>query len=514
MLQTDPPRAPSDLRGGARDLPRPPARLATYLICSFAIVCSTVFRQFTSNQQTYLARAVATEKFPDALGSDWFVTTTDPVPAFTTLSVHLLRLGDGALTVVNVAIGVLFLVALCALSGAMNRRGRAVALVTPALVGICWLAGGILHRQLFDGLAEQRAYSPYWQPSNAGVLLLAAIWLAFSNSILWAVVVAGVAAWIHPTYVFSALVFDAGVCASIVYIERNYRRAALVALLGFACILPPVIFALTEFSATSAAAAHEAARVLVEERLPHHARFSHWAGWVSLAHCVPVVCACIITSGKRRMMLVAWFTIAATATVVVACLNRAQFELLFPWRCSVWLMPVGAAICLGAVLSSLSNRSSRRAASYLVLTSSLVILSVLGWVSVNRAPPAEDFRGVQLARTIDIEQRREWTALVPVDWEGLRLNAPLAVFVDFKSHPYKDIEVLEWQRRLSRARAVYDGAPQRACEALANLIGAEPRLGYVLAPVTTTLGACPDLRQKKRDDEGVLFEIIGRTAAR
>ena len=47
--------------------------------------------------------------------------------------------------------------------------------------------------------------------------------------------------------------------------------------------------------------------------------------------------------------------------------------------------------------------------------------------------------------------------IVPVEgWEMYRLASMRAVFVDFKSHPYRPDEVLEWARRVSRVKSLYE----------------------------------------------------------
>jgi hypothetical protein len=47
--------------------------------------------------------------------------------------------------------------------------------------------------------------------------------------------------------------------------------------------------------------------------------------------------------------------------------------------------------------------------------------------------------------------------LVPVGEFGFRLKTGIPVFVTFKTHPYKDVEVLEWRKRVDLASAFYNG---------------------------------------------------------
>jgi hypothetical protein len=62
------------------------------------------------------------------------------------------------------------------------------------------------------------------------------------------------------------------------------------------------------------------------------------------------------------------------------------------------------------------------------------------------------------------------TRLIPVDLQRFRLSTGAPIFVDFKSIPYKDTDVIEWRARLERARRWYDeiakGQPTDAVDAV------------------------------------------------
>jgi len=46
--------------------------------------------------------------------------------------------------------------------------------------------------------------------------------------------------------------------------------------------------------------------------------------------------------------------------------------------------------------------------------------------------------------------------LIPIDLQGFRLFTGAPIYVDFKAIPYKDVEVLEWYRRVLKAHAWYE----------------------------------------------------------
>ena len=47
--------------------------------------------------------------------------------------------------------------------------------------------------------------------------------------------------------------------------------------------------------------------------------------------------------------------------------------------------------------------------------------------------------------------------MIPVDLQRFRLVTGAAIYVDFKSVPYLDTDVIEWQHRMRRCEAWYAG---------------------------------------------------------
>ena len=68
--------------------------------------------------------------------------------------------------------------------------------------------------------------------------------------------------------------------------------------------------------------------------------------------------------------------------------------------------------------------------------------------------------------------RRGDLFLVPPDLERFRLRAGAPIVADFKSHPYKDVEVLDWFSRLQLVDAFYQSGGD--CDALASILARYP----------------------------------------
>jgi hypothetical protein len=489
------------------------SRGAAWLLAFIACLSTSQLDLFTSNQQTYLVRAVALTRAPRILAPDWFVRTADPVPGFTVLAEPLVALGEWATRLANALLGATLLVSLAELARGpeiVATRAPARAIGWVALFALLWVALPASVRTLvFDGVADQRAYSDYLQPSNAGVLLVLAVALALREQSLAAALAGAAAAWLHPTYLLSAGLLVLGLCLIDVRAGHQPSHGIRVALLGCLALAPPALWALRAFAPTPALA-NQASQVLVNERMPHHALLGAWLGPGALLRIAVVVLAIVLMHGRTRALLALCASATLAATALVAVLGRPDLRLLFPWRTSVWLVPTSMALLFGW----LSAAFSRERAQWLRLCL-VPLLAACGYRFLrpnSRAAP-EDYLGVALARRVPVPERERWALLVPVNWESVRLNAPADIYVDFKSHPYKDNEVLEWWRRVKLARAVFRSNGKLDCESLATVLAQEPRLGFVLAPTSFQRSSCKMLSFIAGDPDGMLYGVRGRTSA-
>jgi hypothetical protein len=491
------------------------ARATPWLVAFAAALSSTRVEQFTGNQETYLARAVALARGSGVLDADWFVRTADPVPVFTRLAAPLVAVGPWAISVANAALGAILLVALGNLArlGERRKSGREPSSLLGWVSGFALLWSAVpnsLRAVIFEGVADQRAYSVYLQPSNAGVLLVAAVWLALEGRSTLAVLLAAAAAWVHPTYALSSVVFSGGVGLVNARFGGRRRLGGFTAPIGLLAVLPPTLLSVHTFAPTTWALGLRAGQVLVTERMSHHALIAAWASLKALLCLVPIATALVVTRGRQRALLAAWVSLTLAVTALVLALGQPELLLLFPWRTTIWLVPASAALLFGHALAQLSEQRSKW---LLACVCPLLISCSYDFARGRLCGAPEDRQGVALARKIPLGERQRWTLLVPVAWEGVRLNAPGAVYVDFKSHPYKDREVLEWQDRLLRAKSVYAQNGPAACRALHALLVREPRVGFVLAASPNDFTACSGLSIAARDADGSLYRVSGRTSA-
>jgi hypothetical protein len=250
---------------------------------------------------------------------------------------------------------------------------------------------------------------------------------------------------------------------------------------------------LFNFGPTSAETFAEAQDILVNLRIPHHCRPDLWLdpiaavqiGWLFVA------------------LALVWrtplFTVLAVPTGLAALLTLAQaatgsntLALLFPWRLSAVLVPIATTIILARLIAMRGlplDKTPVRAAAAAVVT----ILAGAGiWICATglafrssdeerpltdyirehrrpgetylipvRVPKlAKDIRGSKSSDFQPLAAKRADTQIIPVDLQRFRLSTGAPIFVDFKSIPYKDVDVIAWEKRLILARDLYDQMDQ------------------------------------------------------
>jgi hypothetical protein len=70
--------------------------------------------------------------------------------------------------------------------------------------------------------------------------------------------------------------------------------------------------------------------------------------------------------------------------------------------------------------------------------------------------------------------------LIPTDLRRFRLETGARVYVDWKSHPYRDVEVLEWYARIEKAKAFERASGDDACRIAEELLREAGVTGFVV----------------------------------
>jgi len=498
-----------------------PWQLVLLLGLSFALSYSQS-PLFSPNQNTYLLHGLAQAGY-GALEQDWLAGTADPVPLFSTLVALTGRLVDvRLLPVYGAALMGVYLWGLLGISSGLRPRPSTVPYIVVLFVlhsrvlayASYHLFGWDARALLGDGVATQYVVGSAFQPAMFGVLLIASIHAFLRDKSRLAAILLVLAAAMHPTYLLGAGLL-AGTYMWVRYAQdgdaRDAIRIGAVVALGLA---PVALYAYNVFGPTSYDQYRQAQEILVVSRIPHHALSRVWFDWTAGLK-IGLVVAALYLSRRTRLFWVLLLPFVATCllTVLQIVTGSRSLALVFPWRPSAFLVPVAMAVVVGRLLASavpLMRRLSARWQSALRVGALAVIVGcAASGAYATMAQAAQQSQDIRAPMQAFVKRSRSigQVYLVPPDWETFRLDTGAAIFVDWKSHPYKDVEVLAWYERVQLARRFYgdgDGPDGELLRAICRQGG----VTHVVLPAGK-LGALPEqLVEVYRDRAYGVYQVV------
>ncbi|HEY1380721.1 MAG TPA: DUF6798 domain-containing protein [Gemmataceae bacterium] len=444
---------------------------------------------YYSNQNQYFLHGLAAAGRGD-LAHDWLVTTRDPAPLFSAaVAWTATTFGDRADLAFQAAyyvlLGVYFLSLVALIDATLglpptrSMRFLLLTLLVAAHAVVVRLAAkqytGIdIPRFLHYGVAAQYVTGPMLQPSAFGVFLLTSMAAFARGRLVSAVVFAAGTCVLHATYLLPAALLT---LTYMLVLARN-RRPWAALLLGAGTLLavaPVVYFGLTQFGPTTPELYAEAQRVLAEVRIPHHAVLREWWDRIAKLQVVWVGLAIALSMGTRLFPLLAIPTLGAVAlTVAQVMTGNLALALVFPWRVSAVLVPVATAVILTRLVRGLTPWPDQgRWLVRLVPVAAAALLAVMVYGGIVEAPrgtlydlPATDAAELPLYAFVRDHREPGDVYLTPaatrpkgtaVSWDlqRFRLLTGATEYVDVKAIPYKDVELLEWFRRVQQAERWY-----------------------------------------------------------
>ncbi|WP_437969874.1 DUF6798 domain-containing protein [Sorangium sp. So ce260] len=470
-------------------------------------------RPFVVNQNTYLVHAARSSGAYPQLAADWFAHTADPTPFFTWLAAPLLAIvGPGSLPALNALLGAACLGALVLAAEALlpDDAPRAPRWVVACALAAAWLAGP--RSQIgFAGVADQHVIRNFLQPANFGVLLLVGLALLLRGRPRAGAAIAALSAVLHPTYIPSVLL----VVGAALALDRDapWRQRAVPAALTGAVLAPPLLWTATRFAPSDAATFHAAQKILADDRIPHHTSPQLWFGGEAVVCALIVAAALLLVRRSGKLLLGAYAAVCVLGTLAAVVVpGLYTLRLAFPWRISTWLVPLSTAVLFTALLGRPMRRPARRVLPCIVGAVWVIAMVIAVRQGLHRMRPRAE-PGVALAREAQRLGSAADVIVSPPSWEHLRLNAPAAIFADWKSHPYADREVLEWDRRVGLLSALYAGEGPLSCGALSPILASAPAPRWVIVPEGASL-PCAGVELAAQGADGSLYRVLGEPPPR
>ena len=464
---------------------------------------------YYSNQNQYFLHAAARAGVGD-LHTDWLANTVDPTIAFTVGATFLLQmLGEWSIQAVFFALLMIYFGSLWAIIVALpfapvTTAGRwlLAALIISIHAGVTRAASvalcGVDYPWYFQaGVANQYLLGAGIQPSVFGVFLLIALACYVHRRLTLAAMCIDVACLLHSTYLLPGALLTIALMFGIVKsngVMTAFKFSA-IALVG---VVPTLFHIGTQFRPTDGATFAESQRILAWIRIPHHCDVVRWLDWVAV---LQLAWAMFGIVAIRRTSLFIPFLVATVLAILLSVAqiitSNATLALLFPWRISAVLVPLATIVLFARLVSLAEQYVNHKWIAILAVVLLTINVVGAGIVSIYQlayqTSAAED--GLQAFVTTHRQPGDVYllpasfpkpptkagsasSSFVPVPQTGrpavfelqrFRLIAGAATFVDFKSIPYRDTEVLEWHRRVNACVRWYGTSDWDATTMLAEV---------------------------------------------
>ncbi len=471
---------------------------------------------YADNQNTKFLHALANAGV-GFLREDWLAHTKDGLPLFTALLEAILRtVGPIGFYLACAATYAIFLFCALLIYRRITEPRKVPPYALPVFLGLLFTIAMLTDVQqvVFSGFSEQYILGGYFQSADFGVFLIAAVLFFEKQSLSAAMACIVIAASMHPGYVAPGAVLIGSFLVYELTQPSTKPGEKFVAVASSAIglmVLLWMAFALKQlFAATDPQTQLEAHRILTAVRIPRHADPWHWFNQnVVLQFALCAAAARLLPPGRLRFVIRFGLAALAIFTLVAFLPGMETYRLVAPWRISVVLVPL-ATIALCAIAIMRLNEagkfpSARRRAFALGGWAAVLFCTAVGsaFTAVKFLKPEPAYVGFVRGALASGQHY-----LTPPSLREFRLATGVPQYVTFKSHPYQDVEVLEWQRRLTVAQELY-AAQRMDCEALQRL-AVEEAVTHVLVTGHRPAVSCPFASKAFEDGDATIFSL-GKT---
>ncbi|MDJ0554095.1 MAG: hypothetical protein QNJ68_06595 [Microcoleaceae cyanobacterium MO_207.B10] len=449
---------------------------------------------YTSNQHTKFLQGLS-EANLGYLDKDWLANTLDPLPAFTFLVqitytyfhenffyfYYILIFGTYIYSMLGIA-SVIFQI---------NTRLKLLIYFLLILTIHCLqirIFDLKTHVHLHYGLAEQYILGGYFQPCTFGALIIFSIYAFLRKKPFLAILALGIAATFHPTYLPSAALLTLAYMILTYKNENNLQKSLFIGTFSFILVLPVVSYMTITFKPTSPELFQISESLLVN-RIPHHSFPDIWLTEPTAPIQILVVAIALYILRKTRLFFILFFpfTTAVILTIIKIFSSSNTLAFLTPWRVSAFLVPISTCMILAYILAVVFDRYNLWIRQYKkpieIFSVVAIYLFILSGVGIQLEKLTINRKDTPIIMEYVKENKQPGeTYLIPIasgKFVDFRIVTGAPILINLKSHPYKDIEVIEWHDRLLMAQQFYDNSGIAKCEALQNLID-KYRISHVI----------------------------------
>lgn len=482
---------------------------------------------YTSNQNQYFLHGYAQAGF-GFLDQDWLANTLDPTPVFSGL-IHLTAQYLAWPPIFYGYFAILAGIYLFSLYGILTEAFQCKNVPNSKrwfYLTVLFLVHSAAIRYLIirisnpnwaflldGGVAGQRLLGEVFQPSTFGVFLILSIYLFLRGNTFWAVLSLVLAPTFHPTYLFSAAILTLIYMGISFYEHKKLGSTVAIGFTALVGVLPCLILAFNTFSGSDPQTTARSREILVTFRIPHHAIPTQWLDGSVIIKVAFILLALYLTRKSRIFHLVLWpFLSAVLGTILQLLTDSAALALLFPWRVSTWLVPVAVGIILFKGLDKIWPWLTKRISASAIKAACMavvVVLAALGlYKTLLNVNEKNNSNAHPMLKFVKDHKSPEDVYLIPLDMQDFRLETGASAYVEFKSIPYRDSDVLEWYRRIRLAGNLYRAPIKRTgCQILSELF--REGVNHVVLPYDHTVKNCSNLNIQYVDLNYQVYQLTG-----
>jgi hypothetical protein len=461
---------------------------------------------YTDNQNTKFLHGAAASGY-GYLSDDWTAKTLDPLPVFSVIVQWLY--GIKAIWLSYICCILLLFVYVYALYGIFNHTYR----ITPrsATLYLFTALFFIAHKfGMESGLARQYILDHYFQPSLFGVFLLLSIYHFLEKRTFWSAVWLAVATAFHPGgYLPAALLLLIVYTALAIWQRRSVRDAAIYWIVFAILMAPLLIRYMILFSPTSHDIWQRSIVILSDIRIPHHTKVQEWFNHRAVVRIILIMLSIFLIRKSPLFWIMAVpFTAILLVTGLLYIFPDSTLTFTTPWRASVMLMPIASTILLGWIATKLIpvleryDKTTQRIKfiAIVLILCSTAVGAVRQYHWFKYYDHADEMPVIRFAKD---NARPGDSYLAPphmTEFDKFRLETGIPILVNWKTHPYKDTQVIEWYDRIQLASEFYAAAGKPECCGMLEDITRNYKITHVIIDAKADIAAnCPGLTEIYHD---------------
>jgi hypothetical protein len=258
----------------------------------------------------------------------------------------------------------------------------------------------------------------------------------------------------HPTYILHSGFFISGILF-INLINSDYKNFIKVLGIYIILILPITLFIILNFLYIDKEIISEGQIILID-RIKHHADIHHWLTSKDFISVVLFLISLYLVRFNIRFFI--FFLIfglcSISITVTQFFINNNSIALAFPWRTSVFIIPISSMIVVSHLITKI-NFKVQQLNTYVVILSLFVSIFFYFKTHYIKNTNLKFNENLILVDKINNHYNSIDRLLIPIDLEYIRMNSGLPIFVDWKHHAFKYNEIIKWKQRISLTNDFY-----------------------------------------------------------